>query len=271
MRKPSNRSRDQNYFEIVAEALRVCTKYKPKFGKGPKGGLSLDEFRAMYGSDSFYSWIGLDSPLVYSAHKAAGGMTSIYRQLGVGCERLFRQLLQDNFDLSEAQALWKYEVPTRSGKPRWLRLDGRIEFEDVKDRALRKRVVNWTETAAESLLLPRDARQGVKGLVFEVRQGYKSKDSKRQNADLANAASAHANRYLPVMAILSTQIDDALASRYTQARWLLLTGVVTGPNTKNTYSFCREVLGYDLADFFHRYSRRFKQELETAVNALLTP
>ena len=31
----------------------------------------------------------------------------------------------------------------------------------------------------------------LKGTVFEVRQGYKSKDSKRQNADIANAATAY--------------------------------------------------------------------------------
>jgi hypothetical protein len=34
----------------------------------------------MYGADPFCSWVGLDSPLMYAAHKAAGGMTSVYRQ-----------------------------------------------------------------------------------------------------------------------------------------------------------------------------------------------
>jgi len=31
----------------------------------------------MYRSDPFYNWVGLDNPLMYAAHKAAGGMTSI--------------------------------------------------------------------------------------------------------------------------------------------------------------------------------------------------
>jgi hypothetical protein len=41
------------------------------------------------------------------------------------------------------------------------------------------------------------------GTVFEVRQGYKSKDSKRQNADVSNASNAYAKGYLPVNMILS--------------------------------------------------------------------
>jgi len=40
---------------------------------------------------------------------------------------------------------------------------------------------------AKRLGLPNPTRQSLQGGVFEVRQGYKSKDSKRQNADVANA------------------------------------------------------------------------------------
>jgi hypothetical protein len=40
----------------------------------------------MYGADPFYHWVGLDSQLMYAAHKVAGGMTSIYRHLGIGCQ-----------------------------------------------------------------------------------------------------------------------------------------------------------------------------------------
>ena len=43
--------------------------------------------------------------------------------------------------------------------------------------------------------------------MFEVRPGYKSKDSKRQNADVSNAANAYTHQYLPVVVLLSTQID----------------------------------------------------------------
>ena len=76
--------------------------------------MDLDKFKATYGSDPFYSWIGLDLPLIYAAHKAAGGITSIYRQIGIGTERLFRVILRDSLGLSAEQATWEYQLPTAS-------------------------------------------------------------------------------------------------------------------------------------------------------------
>jgi len=84
---------DSQYLDLVLEPIRVCAKYKPKFGQGAKGdGLTLAQFQTLYQSDPFYSWFGLDNPMMYAAHKAAGGMTSVYRQIGIGCEKLFRTL-----------------------------------------------------------------------------------------------------------------------------------------------------------------------------------
>ncbi len=82
--------RDAAYLDIVLEPVRVCADYQPKFGQGIRAGLSLDEFQHLYQADTFYASFGLDNPLMYAAHKAAGGMTSIYRQIGIGSERLFR-------------------------------------------------------------------------------------------------------------------------------------------------------------------------------------
>lgn len=130
-KKPNTRGgdqeRDERYFRLVADALRVCAAYKPMFGRGRKGGgLTLEQFQQMYQADPFYNWVGLYSPLMYAAHKAAGGMTSVYRQLGIGCQWLFRRILQDQLDLSAEQASWQYQVPGLGGKPRTLSLDGRI-------------------------------------------------------------------------------------------------------------------------------------------------
>ncbi len=78
---------DKKYLKIVLDPIRVSAEYKPKFGQGSKGGgLSLKKFQSLYQSDPFYCWFGLDNPLMYTAHKAAGGMTSVYRQIGIGCE-----------------------------------------------------------------------------------------------------------------------------------------------------------------------------------------
>jgi hypothetical protein len=127
------------------------------------------------------------------------------------------------------------------------------------------------EEAASKLLVADELRADLKGAVFEVRQGYKSKDSKRQQADLSNAANAYVNLYLPVLLLLSTQIDGDVAARYTQARWLLLTGTTGGSGTASTYAFCRDVVGYDLAGFFERYSAAIKAELDQVLELLLRP
>ena len=85
------------------------------------------------------------------------------------------------------------------------------------------------------------------------------KDSKRQNADLANAAAAYSNAYLPVLTLLSSQIDDGVAERYASANWLILRGA---GDTTSTYEFFRRVVGYDLAGFFQRHSGKLSAEIE---------
>lgn len=78
-------SNDTAYLELVLQPIKACAHYKPKFGQGVKGaGLTLAQFQELYRGDSFYSWFGLDNPMMYAAHKAAGGMTSVYRQIGAG-------------------------------------------------------------------------------------------------------------------------------------------------------------------------------------------
>jgi hypothetical protein len=206
---------------------------------------------------------------MYAAHKAAGGMTSIYRQLGIACEWLFLKLLQDQLGLSEEQAKWKYEVPVLGKKAKTLSLDGRVAFSDIKDSEVKGRVEGWVRSAYARLLLPVEAQRTIRGAVFEVRQGYKSKDAKRQNADIVNASNAYANLYVPVLLLFSTQIDGDVAARYVQMQWLLLTGASAGQATESTYVFCRDVLGYDLAGFFERTSARFKVEVETVLKTLL--
>ena len=262
-------SSDERYFEIVANAVRVCANYRPKFGKGGRVGLTLEEFQTLYRADPFYNWVGLDSHLMYAAHKAAGGMTSIYGQLGRGCEALFHRILQDQLGLSAEQAAWQYTVPVLGKTPRTLTLDGRITLSDITDAGVKSRVEHWLQASHDKVLLAPEVRPTIRGAVFEVRQGYKSKDAKRQNADISNAANAYANLYLPVLLVVSTQIDNDVATRYAQAQWLLLTGTQAGLATESTYSFCREVLSYDLAAFFQRNATRFKKEIEAVLKTLL--
>lgn len=262
-------TREEQYFQLFTTALHACMKYKPMFGKGRKGGVTLEQFKQTYGADPFYHWVGLDSPFMYAAHKAAGGMTSIYRQIGIGSEWIFRRVLQDSLNLTKEQSSWSYQIPSSKGKSRTLTLDGRIQFDHVRNPEVRERIETWAKDIGSKLFLPQEMSERIKGVVFEVRQGYKSKDSKRQNADISNASNAYTNFYIPALLLLSTQIDQDVATRYIQAQWLLLNGTTFGENTNSTYVFCRDVLGYDLAGFFENYSTRIRTELEKVLNVLL--
>lgn len=128
----TSKSLDEAYLAIILDALEICKSYRPKFGKGANAGFTLSEFQRLYQQDDFYTWFGLDSPLMYAAHKAAGGITSVYRQIGIACERLFRQVLQDTLHLNADQTLWSYQVPGASGRVRSLSLDGRIALADIQ-------------------------------------------------------------------------------------------------------------------------------------------
>ncbi|MEY4549513.1 MAG: hypothetical protein RL685_5708 [Pseudomonadota bacterium] len=257
------------YLQILIEPIRVCASYRPKMGKGAAG-LNLEAFQALYRADPFYAWYGLDHPLMYAAHKAAGGMTSIYRQVGIGAERLFRQLLQDYLGLSIIQSSWSYEVNSLSGTPRTLYLDARIELADVVDDTKRRRVREWMNAAADDLGVAPQIRDSLKGIVFEVRQGYKSKDSKRQNADIANAGTAYAQAFLPCLVVLSAQIDSDVLIRYRAGGWTILTGTVADASPlRSTYAFMRDVIGFDLEQFFVRSSATLRTEVESVLQALL--
>lgn len=262
-------TQDELYAKILTDAIRVCRDYKPRFGYH-KNGLNLEEFKELYGKDPFYSWMGLDSPLLYSAHKAAGCMTSIYRQIGIGCQNLFTRILMDYVGLTKEEASWSYTVRS-SGRERTLHLDGRIPLDFVKVTATKNRVRKWMFAEGKRININPDVLSILKGAVFEVRQGYKSKDSKRQNADIANASMAVEQAYLPVTLLLSNQIDADVATRYELQGWVILRGALSGSSLTSTYAFSKEILDYDLAGFFERNSAQFKAEVENVLEVLLSP
>ena len=263
-------SGDDKYLQSILDCLSVSAAYKPKFGQRRSEGLTLPEFQGLYRGDTFYNWFGLDNPAIYAAHKAAGGITSVYRQIGIGCERVFRQILQDTLNLSESDATWSYETEGADGRKRRLSLDGRIPLASVRDTEARQRVQEWMDRAAKDLDIETGMLASLTGVVFEVRQGYKSKDSKRQNADIENAVTAYTRSYLPCVVVLSNQIDGDVLARYRSAKWTVITGVL-GLNdaTRSTYDFMQDVVGYDLAAFFERNGDAIREEVEKVVSALL--
>jgi hypothetical protein len=194
-------------------------------------------------------------------------MTSIYRQIGIGCERLFREILIDTTEYSERDfAQWSYDTKTSGGKVKTLSLDGRLELKEIKNIKLKKKLQKWIEHYCNELSILEMPKNGV---VFEVRQGYKSKDSKRQNADIDNATVAWANSYLPIFAIFSSQIDSDIILRYRNNRCGILIGSNSSDSNNSLFEFCKVVLGCDLAGFFQTNSEKFKAEINLVLKTLL--
>lgn len=263
-----NSSKEKRYVEIFLSPLRECLNYNPKFGHSSSTGFTLEQFIDLYQQDPFYNWIGLDSPYMFAAHKAAGGMTSIYRQIGIGCERLFRAILVDALGYAnEDEASWSYTTKTKARKEKTLYLDGFINPDNISNTEVRNRVINWMSEFSTTHGL---SRKKFRGIVFEIRQGYKSKDSKRQNADIDNATVAYANDLIPVFAIFSTQIDEDIVLRYTNNKCGILIGSLSRNPFVSIFAFCKEILNYDLAGFFQRNSNQIKKDTQSILKALLS-
>ena len=261
--------KNNEYKEILLAPIRECIDYTPKFGQGRKKGITLLEFKTLYGEDLFYKWLGLDTSLMYSAHKTAGGLTSIYRQLGIGCERLIRKIFMNNLYLNDSDVNWSYQIEGNNGKKRTLSLDARIVFESVQDIHVKKRLCEWKDNVTSLLNLSSAVASAMKGAVFEIRQGYKSKDSKRQNADIANASNAYANGYIPCLMVMSAQIDEDIVNRYKSARWLILKGLADDSEYVSTFAFCNKVIGFDLIDFMRVNQKYFHRELNLILASLM--
>lgn len=266
---------DTLYRELLLSPLRRCADYKPKFGAGARinvddeAELDLAGFQRLYSSDPLYSWIGLDSPLMYAAHKAAGGMTSVYRQLGIGCERLARSVIGDALGLDRPHMAWTYQTADEKGKIKTLTLDAKIELSQITNDEARDRVEDWLHRAAKFVNRPRP--EELIGVIFEIRQGYKSADSKRQNADLAFATRASLDKFLPSVMIVSTQISVPVIGRYRAASMLVLTGSLSNNDTASTFGFFDTVVGYSLTKFFERNTQKLRLEVGKILDKLLKP
>ena len=286
---------DEEYISVLITKIMEIRDYKPKFGTG--GGVDLGEFQALYGADPLYHWIGFDSDLMYAAHRASGAMTSLYRNLGTGCEHLFKSLIKDGLGLSAENIKWEYvatseQVESLAGKSnvqpnnddiqelsglsedvkqkeKRNSLDGRIDLLEITDTEKRAKVKNWLEIQRKELGISWEPL----GAVFEVRQGYKSMDSKRQSADIANATQALSRQRIPILVVFSNQIDDQLVKRYRASGWGLMRGDLDPVNktnsTVNTYAFLRDIVGFDLEQFFLRNAEKIRGEVHGVLKDLL--
>lgn len=266
----TDRERDRAYLELFLSPIRKCADYRPAFGHGRPDGFTLSDFESLYSQDPFYAWIGLDDPLMYAAHKAAGGLTSVYRQVGVGGERLLRAIIMDSLRLSREQIDWRYSYDKPDGKDGTHILDAKIMTQDLSGKS-RKTFDDWLRLGLRTVSNSASRGKHIHGAAFEIRQGYKSADSKRQNADLRFGIRSYQASMIPVFAVLSSQVSEPVVRRYRSDGMLVLTGIPDGESTVSTFTFFRQVIGYDLAAFFKRNSPTLKSEIATIIQRLLTP
>jgi hypothetical protein len=263
---------ERRYLNLLLNPLDKCRNYKPKLGTANSDGVTLEQFQHLYAEDPFYHWVGLDHPLMYAAHKAAGGMTSIYRQLGRGCENVFRAIVKDTFKLSDEEVNWSFEIEKKDTTKAVIKLDARIDVEHVRrTEKAEARLNEWLKRCGEYLQLPATRVKQLRGVIFETRQGYKSADAKRQNADLSFAMNAAAENYLTVLAIISTQASMAVIRRYKNSKMLVMTGVLGDDDTTSTYAFMRNVVQFELDSFFERNTVAMRKRCKAVLEALLSP
>lgn len=263
MASETDAERDERYLNYLLDAVRAAARKPPQFGTGK--GVSVDEFKQLYGDDPFYAWIGFDSDLLYAAHRASSAMTSLYRKLGDGCQDLWRAIIRDQFGVTDPDATWEYTVPTDKG-PRKRILDGRIDVLDFPESpALSRFQSEWLPKAKKKL----GANISPRGVVFEVRQGYKSQDAKRAGGDVDNAGRIVLQSSLPSLVVFSNQIPDQIVRRYASAGWLILRGTTSNDPLTSTFAFARTVMGFDLADLLASNSRHLRHEIEAILSEVL--
>ena len=265
----TNMNTDKILVETFLAPIRICAGYKPLFGHSDSQGTDLTAFQTLYGNDPFYAWLGLDDPIVYAAHKAAGGLTSVYRQIGVGTERLLCTIIRESLGLDDTQTAWRYDYAKPDGKKGVHILDARISLADLN--ASRKAVfADWISSVCPTIGINATKRRRIKGAVFEIRQGYKSADSKRQNADLRFGMSAYQEGLIPAFVILSQQVSETVISRYKNNNMAVLTGTLANDPLSSTFAFFKQIIGYDLAAFFARNTTVLKTEVLDITRKLLS-
>jgi hypothetical protein len=261
---------DGALLEAFLTPVRKCALYKPAFGQSGDQGVTLPQFQTLYGQDPFYAFLGLNDPAVYAAHKAAGGLTSVYRQIGVGSERLIRLVMGSTLGLSEPEMLWSYQYVSGPQKTSTHTLDVQVRSSHLRNSAQQQRLNDWLGQALK-FVFTGGGHTAVDGLVMEVRQGYKSADAKRQSADLRFGLHAYAAGLLPVVLVMSGQVSEPVIRRYRADGMLVLTGVVGSDPFRSTFAFFEQVVGYDLRAFFERNSEQLRREITLVVRKLLTP
>lgn len=212
---------DLKWLNRLVELFRSTPS--PEYAQSPE-----DDWQERRKRDPYYGPLGLDSPDLAAAHRWAATLTSGYRRLGYATEHLIREALADRLKLEPEQLQWSY----KTDKKRSRTLDARLALDEMPARyASRLRKFLDDERSA--------------GAVFEIRQGYKSCDSKRRNADRQSARAIRRAGFTPVLLVVSDELSPENIASYTKDGWKILKGA-------DTMAFLKDVVGFDLGGMLDR-------------------
>lgn len=152
------------------------------------------------------------------------------------------------------------KAPGMDGVTRTLRLDAGVDLGGIRDDGAKTRFREWMSGASASIGVGSGVAGALKGAVFEVRQGYKSKDSKRQTADMVNAAMAYTREYPPCIVALSAQIDSDILRRYRE-KWVVMRGPIPAFRIRRRTTSYVMWPGTTWRDFLSAIQRRYSRKL----------
>lgn len=202
--------------------------------------------------DALYGVIFEDIAHKY-AFTALGGrlITSLHRNFGDIIEMSVREIFKVKFDLDGALA--QMSLTLKSVEKRSTRTsDATIPFDALEAhersqiQSLHKHLLNANHGDANKL----------KGISYEIRQCYKSNDSKRRTADIDMADLLLANKQLPVMLIFCSSSSPSIITDYRRlSKWIILEG-------NEAFDYVAKLTGFNFKTYLHDKCKLHKKELD---------
>lgn len=240
----------------------------PKFGTGK--GVKVDEFTENRKSDPLYGNIGLDTPEIYAAHAGSSVITSAYRQLGIGLERAMRLIIAKECDFIDVPEdnpdMLKWYFDSATGITR--ELDLLISTEMFNDESKKLQLYELAKLMKPGFSVESSR---FKGIVFEIRQGYQSADSKRVKGDLEIVTKAEEKGFLAVVMIGSNSYNDSVISTYKNGGLPILVPSTDGQGKSHEcpYCFFNYFIDYDLRSALARIGPKAKSQLTSHIRRRL--
>ena len=69
--------------------------------------------------------------------------------------------------------------------------------------------------------------------------------------------------------VMSAQIDDDIVARYNVAKWAILQGLVETSPYVSTFSFFKQVVGFDFVEFMNSNQEYFKEKIQHILEQLM--